>query len=103
MNIDYQDLLNKFYLSERAKCIHLDKAQNISYGVPREQGDTVYLTTADEEGMTVSFIQSNYTDFGSGIVVPGTGISLQSRGACFSLKKNHANQVEGGKRPFHTI
>ncbi|MBE3035897.1 MAG: gamma-glutamyltransferase, partial [Candidatus Atribacteria bacterium] len=69
----------------------------------REQGDTVYLTTADEEGMMVSFIQSNYTDFGSGIVVPGTGISLQSRGACFSLKKNHANQVEGGKRPFHTI
>jgi gamma-glutamyltranspeptidase/glutathione hydrolase len=103
MNIDYHDLLNESYLSERAKCIHLDKAQNISYGVPREQGDTVYLTTADEEGMMVSFIQSNYTDFGSGIVVPGTGISLQSRGACFSLRKNHANQVEGGKRPFHTI
>jgi len=103
MNINYHDLLNESYLSERAKCIHLDKAQNISYGVPREQGDTVYLTTADEEGMMVSFIQSNYTDFGSGIVVPGTGISLQSRGACFNLKKNHANQVEGGKRPFHTI
>jgi len=51
----------------------------------------------------VSFIQSNYTNFGSGIVVPGTGISLQSRGACFSLKKNHPNQVKGGKKPFHTI
>jgi len=59
------------------------------YGFPREQGDTVYLTTADEEGMMVSFIHSNYTDFGSRIVVPGTEISLQSRGACFSLKKNH--------------
>jgi len=103
MNINYHDLLNESYLFERAKCIHLDKAQNLSYGVPREQGDTVYLTTADEEGMMVSFIQSNYKDFGSGIVVPGTGISLQSRGACFSLKKNHANQVAGGKKPFHTI
>jgi len=103
MNINYYDLLNESYLSERAKCIHLNEAQKISYGFPQEHGDTVYLTTADEEGMMVSFIQSNYTDFGSGIVVPGTGISLQSRGACFSLKKNHANQVEGEKRPFHTI
>jgi len=103
MNINYYDLLNESYLSERAKGIHLNKAQNISYGFPREQGDTVYLTTADEDGMMVSFIQSNYTGFGSGIVVPGTGISLQSRGACFSLKKNHPNQVEGGKKPFHTI
>jgi len=103
MNINYQDLLKESYLSERAKCIDLNKAQNISYGFPQEQGDTVYLTTADEEGMMVSFIQSNYTGFGSGIVIPGTGISLQSRGAGFSLKKNHPNQVEGGKKPFHTI
>jgi len=103
MNINYQDLLKKSYLSERAKCIDLNIAQKVSYGFPQEQGDTVYLTTADEEGMMVSFIQSNYTGFGSGIVVPGTGISLQSRGACFSLKKNHPNQVEGGKKPFHTI
>ena len=103
MDINYYDLLNESYLSERAKCIHLKEAQKIPHGFLQEQGDTVYLTTADEEGMMVSFIQSNYTDFGSGIVVPGTGISLQSRGACFSLKKNHANQVEGEKRPFHTI
>jgi len=103
MNINYHDLLNESYLFERAKCIHLNEAQNISYGIPEEHGDTVYLTTADEDGMMVSFIQSNYTDFGSGIVVPGTGISLQSRGACFSLKKNHPNQIAGGKKPFHTI
>ena len=103
MNINFHDLLNESYLSERAKGIHLNKAQNISYGFPRKQGDTVYLTTADEDGMMVSFIQSNYTGFGSVIVVPGTGISLQSRGACFNLKKNHPNQVEGGKKPFHTI
>ena len=103
MNIDYHDLLNEAYLSERAKCIHLDKAQKYSYGFLQEHGDTVYLTSADKDGMMVSFIQSNYTGFGSGIVIPGTGISMQSRGACFNLKKNHPNQVDGGKKPFHTI
>jgi len=103
MNINYYDLLNKSYLSGRAKCIHSNQAQNLSHGFPGESGDTVYLTTADEDGMMVSFIQSNYTDFGSGIVIPGTGISLQSRGACFSLEKNHPNQIAGGKKPFHTI
>ncbi len=66
-------------------------------------GDTVYLTAADASGMMVSFIQSNYFDFGSGIVIPGTGISLQSRGACFSLDPRHPNVVAGGKRSFHTL
>jgi gamma-glutamyltranspeptidase/glutathione hydrolase len=66
-------------------------------------GDTVYLTTADSGGMMVSFIQSNYFDFGSGLVVPGTGISLHSRAACFSLDSRHPNVVAGGKRPFHTL
>ncbi|PIU56777.1 MAG: gamma-glutamyltransferase [Chloroflexi bacterium CG07_land_8_20_14_0_80_45_17] len=102
MDIDYKDLLNSDYLSQRAKLIDLAKAQNPGYGIP-ERGDTVYLTTADANGMIVSFIQSNYLDFGSGIVVPDTGISLQSRAACFSLERGHPNQVEGGKRPFHTI
>lgn len=102
MEIDYKDLLNLDYLLKRAKLIDLKKAQNPGYGAP-EQGGTVYLTTADINGMMVSFIQSNFKGFGSGIVVPDTGISLQDRGACFSLKRGHPNQVEGGKRPFHTI
>jgi len=72
------------------------------HGMPKE-GDTVYLTAADAGGMMVSFIQSNYYDFGSGIVVPGTGIALHSRAACFSLDRSHPNAVAGGKRPFHTL
>ena len=66
-------------------------------------GDTVYLTAADANGMMVSFIQSNYFDFGSGLVVPGTGISLHSRAACFSLDPMNSNVVDGGKRPYHTL
>ncbi|MFV2090121.1 MAG: gamma-glutamyltransferase family protein [Pseudomonadales bacterium] len=65
--------------------------------------DTVYLCTADAGGMMVSFIQSNYQGFGSGVVVPGTGISLQNRGYGFSLDPHHPNCVGPGKRPFHTI
>ena len=64
---------------------------------------TVYLTAADASGMMVSYIQSNYMGFGSGVVVPGTGISLQNRGACFRLTPGHPNQVGPGKRPMHTI
>lgn len=65
--------------------------------------DTVYLTAADASGMMVSFIQSNYYGFGSGIVIPGTGIALQNRGSAFSLDPEHPNCVGPGKRPFHTI
>ena len=73
-------------------------------GSPRlPRGGTVYLTTADREGRMVSFIQSNYLGFGSGIVVPGTGIALQNRGAGFVTDPEHPNAVAGGKRPFHTI
>ncbi len=95
-------LLDPAYLAERAKLIDMTQAQNPGYGVP-QRGGTVYLTTADENGMMVSLIQSNYYGFGSGVVVPGTGISLQNRGAGFTLEKGHPNEVAGGKRPFHTI
>jgi gamma-glutamyltranspeptidase/glutathione hydrolase len=70
-------------------------------GVPRS--GTVYLTAADAGGMMVSYIQSNFWGFGSGVVVPGTGISMQNRGAGFSLRPGHPNEVGPGKRPFHTI
>ncbi|MDE0178770.1 MAG: gamma-glutamyltransferase family protein [Gammaproteobacteria bacterium] len=65
--------------------------------------DTVYLTAADAKGMMVSMIQSNYMGFGSGIVVPGTGIALQNRGAGFVLDPTHPNVVGPNKRPYHTI
>ena len=67
------------------------------------KGDTVYLTTADADGMMVSYIQSNYFSFGSGVVVPGTGISLHNRGACFSLEPGHPNCLAPRRRPFHTL
>ncbi len=72
------------------------------FGNP-QTGDTVYLATADSEGMMVSYIQSNYMGFGSGIVIPGTGISLQNRGNGFTLINGHPNQVGPEKRPYHTI
>ena len=102
MDISVDDLLDPAYLAERAKLIDMSKAQLPEYGIP-QNGGTVYLTTADESGMMVSFIQSNYMGFGSGIVVPETGISLQNRGAGFTLEEGHPNQVAGGKQPFHTI
>jgi gamma-glutamyltranspeptidase / glutathione hydrolase len=102
MDASTEDLLSSDYLAERARCIDMSRAQNPDHGVPKH-GGTVYLSAADETGMMVSFIQSNYRGFGSGVVVPGTGISLQNRGAGFTLEAGHPNQVGGNKRPFHTI
>ena len=101
-DIEYDRLLDPSYLSQRAKLIDLKKANTPNFGTPGP-GETVYLTAADESGMMISFIQSNYMGFGSGVVVPDTGISLQNRGAGFVLEKGHPNQVGGGKRPYHTI
>lgn len=102
MPLDPSDLLEPAYLDARAALIDPQRALQASWGTPRDTG-TVYLTTGDREGRMVSFIQSNYMGFGSGVVVPGTGISLQNRGAGFTLEPGHPNQVGPGKRPFHTI
>lgn len=95
------ELLDKEYAAKRRALIG-DWALDPLPGDPYA-GGTVYLCTADSDGMMVSFIQSNYMGFGSGIVVPGTGIALQNRGACFSLDPEHPNCLEPGKRPYHTI
>jgi len=102
MEFGAEALLADDYLAARAGAIDMKRAQSPAPGEPRA-GGTVYLTTADANGMMVSYIQSNYMGFGSGIVVPGTGISLQNRGAGFSLKPGHPNLVGPGKRPFQTI
>lgn len=95
-------MLDPAYLRSRAKLIDRSIASMPVAGLPA-QGGTVYLTAADSEGMMVSFIQSNYHGFGSGVVVPGTGIALHNRGRNFSLIPGHRNQVAPGKRPMHTI
>lgn len=96
------DLLDDGYLADRALRIDPARAQDFAHGHP-PRGGTIYLTAADQSGMMISLIQSNYMGFGSGIVVPGTGVSLQNRGHCFSLHAGHPNVVAPGKRPFHTI
>lgn len=101
MEVSAEQLLDDAYLASRAKLIDLKKAQDFGAGNP-VKGGTIYLTAADENGMMVSFIQSNYMGFGSGCVEPTFGISLQNRGHGFSLRPG-SNQVAPGKRPFHTI
>jgi gamma-glutamyltranspeptidase / glutathione hydrolase len=101
-----ETLLAPAYLAKRAKLIDPKRASFPNWGHPTDipkGSETVYLSTADAGGMMVSYIQSNYMGFGSGVVVPGTGISLQNRGAGFSLNPDHPNCVAPRKRPFHTI
>ena len=102
MKVSAAALLDPDYLSARAKLIDPRRAQDFGPGEP-PKGGTVYLCAADATGMMVSLIQSNYMGFGSGVVVPGTGISLQNRGAGFSVRPGDANEIRGGQRPFHTI
>ncbi len=102
MDIKPEAMLNRDYLKARARLIDLKKAQDFGHGTP-PKGGTVYLTAADASGMMISLIQSNYMGFGSGIVVPGTGVSMQNRGTCFVLEKGHPNQVAPKKRPYQTI
>ena len=97
-------LLSKSYASERAKLIDPNKAMKaVDAGAALNQGDTIYMTVADSNGMMVSLIQSNYRGMGSGMAPPGLGFILQDRGEQFVLKKGHANSFEPNKRPFHTI
>jgi gamma-glutamyltranspeptidase / glutathione hydrolase len=102
MDITPEQMLDDAYLASRARLIDRHKAQDFQAGNP-VKGGTVYLTAADELGMMVSFIQSNYMGFGSGVVVPGYGVSMQNRGHGFSLSDSSRNVVAPGKRPFHTI
>ena len=102
MAVSPDALLDRVYLAKRAALIDRARAQDFGPGKP-PRGGTVYLCAADAGGMMVSLIQSNYLGFGSGVVVPRTGISLQNRGSGFSLDPAHPNVVAGGKRPFHTI
>jgi gamma-glutamyltranspeptidase/glutathione hydrolase len=105
MAVTPAQMLDPTYLKQRAQLINMKKAQNFGAGNP-VKGGTIYLSAADENGMMVSFIQSNYMGFGSGCVEPNFGISLQNRGHGFSVNANGlnpANLVAPGKRPFHTI
>jgi gamma-glutamyltranspeptidase/glutathione hydrolase len=101
MEVTPAQMLDDAYLASRARLIDMKRAQNFGAGNP-VKGGTIYLTAADENGMMISFIQSNYMGFGSGCVEPTFGISLQNRGLGFSLNPG-PNQVAPGKRPFHTI
>lgn len=105
MEVAPAQMLDDAYLASRAKLIDMKRAQDFGAGNPAK-GGTIYLTAADENGMMVSFIQSNYMGFGSGCVEPMFGVSLQNRGQAFSTDPrgaNPANLVAPGKRPFHTI
>jgi len=102
MDVEVAALLDDGYLRERARLVDRSRAQDFDHGTPKP-GGTIYLTAADAEGNMVSYIQSNYTGFGSGMVAPGTGIALQNRGCCFTLEEGHPNRVGPSKRPYHTI
>jgi gamma-glutamyltranspeptidase/glutathione hydrolase len=95
-------MLDPAYLAQRAKLINPNKATHFPFGLP-QSGGTIYLSATDEQGRMISFIQSNYMGFGSGVVVPDWGVSLQNRGFGFSMDPKSANVVAGGKRPFQTI
>ena len=102
-DVPVEELISKEYALERNKLINLKKASSSYKSGIFEDGDTIYMTVADNDGNMVSLIQSNYRGMGSGMVPPNLGFMLQDRGEMFSLDPSHRNSLEGGKRPFHTI
>jgi gamma-glutamyltranspeptidase/glutathione hydrolase len=104
--VPVEGMLSKEYAAQRAKLIDMAKANcSVSPGEPAfpTTGDTTYLTVVDGEGNMVSLIQSNYSEFGSGLVADGTGFALQNRGGLFSVDPDSPNALAGHKRPLHTI
>ena len=104
LDMPAEQLLTDEFIAERRSHLSATRAQErVDPGPARTKSETVYLTTADAEGNMVSFINSNFDYFGSGIVVPGTGFVLHNRGAGFTLTPGLPNTVAPGKRPFHTL
>ncbi|MCV9387777.1 gamma-glutamyltransferase [Reichenbachiella ulvae] len=102
VDVPVEELISKEYAAERRKLINERAARTYDAG-KLEQGNTIYMTTADKDGNMVSLIQSNYRGMGSGMVPPKLGFMFQDRGELFSLEEGHSNVIEPGKRPFHTI
>jgi gamma-glutamyltranspeptidase/glutathione hydrolase len=100
--IDPAELVEASRLDALAAKVDAQTAQQF-FDEPPAWSSTVYLCCADAAGRAVSFIQSNYEGFGSGIVIPGTGIAMQNRGAGFVNQAGHPNDIAAGKRPYHTI
>jgi len=103
---DIPDIAAKDYARRRAKAVGDRALSDVSFGVPgarAEDADTVLLTAGDPDGNLVSYINSRFAGFGSGLVAGDTGIALQNRGASFSLDPDHPNRLEPEKRPFHTL
>ena len=104
MRVSTDELLSKSYADDRRKLIRPDRAmESLPTGPAPSHADTVYITCVDADGNACSFINSVFSDFGTGLVVPGTGIALHNRGSSFSLDPDHPNALEPGKRPFHTL
>ncbi|WP_277555003.1 gamma-glutamyltransferase [Halobaculum limi] len=103
---EHPPLGSKEWAANRAQEVGEECNDDVSFGVPdanAEDADTVLLCVADDEGNVVSYINSRFAGFGSGLVAGDTGIALQNRGASFSLDPDHPNSLEPGKRPFHTL